>query len=76
MRRFSDARGQAWDVVVGRESWGNLYALFIPSGRGRSDPVRQTLLHAAGYDAAQQELTEMDEAALRELFERSTPKSG
>ena len=74
MRRFTDAAGGAWDVVVGRESWGTLYALFVPVGTGRNEPVRQAILRASGYDAAQLELSELDDAALAALFERSTPK--
>jgi hypothetical protein len=72
MRRFADGRGGLWDVVVGRESWGTLYALFVPAGR--DEAVRQALLHAAGYDEAQRELDALDEAALRELLSRATPK--
>ncbi len=74
MRKFIDASGKEWDVVVGRESWGALYALFVPAGPGRSEPIRQTMLRASGYDAAQFELEEMDDAALAALFEKSTPK--
>jgi hypothetical protein len=74
MRRFTDERGEAWDVVVGRESWGTLYALFVPAGIGRTEPVRQTLLRAAGYDQAQRELDSLDEAALREMLRTAVPK--
>ncbi len=49
MRRFSDERGETWDAVVGRESWGTLYALFIPAGAAAAQPVRQALLQSAGY---------------------------
>lgn len=74
MRRFEDADGLAWDVVAGRESWGNLYALFVPAGPDRTDPVRQTLLAAESYEQAEQELSDLDEAGLRELLARSTEK--
>lgn len=73
MRRFTDAEGGTWDVVVGRESWGVLYALFVPVGRDAV--VRQTLLAASGYEAAHSELAELDESELRELLHRSQPKN-
>ncbi len=71
MRRIHDPEGRGWDAVVGRESWGTLYALFVPAGVGRSEPVRQALLASAGYDEAQRELEDMDENALLELFRQS-----
>lgn len=71
MRRFRDPEGCTWDAVVGRESWGTLYALCLPAGVGRAEPVRQALLQSAGYDQAQRELEEMDERALLDLFVRS-----
>ena len=74
MRRFSDEHGDVWDAVVGRESWGTLYALFIPAGPARSRPVRQALLQSAGYEQAQQELDSMAEAALHELFRAAQPR--
>lgn len=74
MRRFTDARGLPWDVVLGRESWGSLYALFVPAGTGRTETVRQALLRAESYEAAQTELERMPEPALLELFDSSTPK--
>jgi hypothetical protein len=72
MRRFEDAQGRAWDVVLGRESWGVLYALFVPAGH--QAPIRQALLRAEGYDAAQTELATLDESALMRLFEQSSVK--
>jgi hypothetical protein len=74
VRRFTDEGGRVWDVVVGRESWGTLYALFIPVGRGRTEPVRQTLLEASGYEAAQQELDALPPAELNAMLRRSQPK--
>jgi hypothetical protein len=74
MRRFEDDHGRRWDVVLGRESWGALYALFVPAGH--ADPVRQTLLNAVRHGTAQLELDEMPVQRLRELFERSTIKEG
>lgn len=74
MRRFIDSSGRPWDVVLGRESWGSLLALFVPAGVGRTEPVRQAMLRAAGYEEAQAELESLPEPRLRELFESSTPK--
>jgi hypothetical protein len=72
MRRFEDVHGRRWDVVLGRESWGALYALFVPAGH--DDTVRQTLLTAVSHETAQLELEEMPVERLRTLFERSTIK--
>ncbi|NLG60835.1 MAG: hypothetical protein GX539_01210 [Candidatus Cloacimonetes bacterium] len=73
MRRFRDAEGREWDVVLGRESWGSLLALFVPVGGGA---VMQAPLRSAGYDSAQHELDTMDEATLHELLRGATEKEG
>lgn len=73
MRRFTDRAGGTWDVVLGRQSWGALLALFVPVGTGEGQ-VRQAPLSAVGYDAATQELNELDDAALQALLDRSRPK--
>lgn len=74
MRRFRDPDGREWDVVVGRESWGAFYALFVP--RAPTDaPVRQARLDAEATDAAGLELERLDERALAALFDRSTPRT-
>jgi hypothetical protein len=72
MRAFTDAGGRQWDVVVGRESWGAFVALFVP--KSHNTDVRQTLMQAASQEAAYDELSGMDEAALRALLDRSKPK--
>ncbi len=72
MRRFQDRAGVRWDVVLGRESWGALYALFVPAGGPGG--VRQTPLRTPSYEAAQRELDESSEERLQELLERSEPK--
>lgn len=73
MRRFDDTKGRPWEVVAGRESWGVLVALFVPiEGDGA---VREVALQAESYEAAHRELETMDEAALRALLERSSPKT-
>ncbi len=73
MRRFRDGAGQEWDVVLGRESFGGLLALFVPVGGG---VARQAPLRSAGYDAAVHELEIMDEHALHQLLRASTEKEG
>lgn len=72
MREFVDDEGRKWDVVVGRESWGVVYALFIPAER--ENPMRQTLLETASYQDAVQELQGASGDELGRLFRRSTPK--
>ena len=73
MRRFVDPRDREWDVVVGRESFGALYALFVPAGETRAE-TRQTLLHADSQTAAQEMLSTMSDEEVTELYERSEPK--
>jgi hypothetical protein len=73
MVRFMDRSGLEWDVVLGRESWGSIVALFVP--RTAADvPVRQVALTASSYDAAVQEITAYDSAALQALLDRSSIK--
>lgn len=73
VRSFTDPRGRSWDVVVGRESFGALYALFVPAGETRAE-TRQALLHAESQADAQQSVEDMTEDELTELFERSELK--
>lgn len=75
MRRFLDQGGRPWEVVLGRESWGTFVALFVPVGAGRTETVRQTVLHASAHSEAAGELDRLDDDALRALLERSTPHS-
>lgn len=72
MRSFVDAEGREWEVVAGRESWGQIFAIFLPRDGGE---VRQTMLSASSYGAANAELDGLDEGDLRELLERASPKS-
>ncbi|CAN5752269.1 hypothetical protein BH23GEM9_BH23GEM9_11930 [soil metagenome] len=72
MRRFRDRTGTEWDVVLGRESWGSLLALFVP--RTGDSPVRQAALMASSHDAATRELNELSDTALRALFDRSSTR--
>lgn len=72
MRRFEDAERRAWDVVVGRESWGAFFAIFVPSHEGAV--VRQALLGAEDPVEASRELDALDEDGLRRLLDESKPK--
>lgn len=60
-------------MVVGRESFGALYALFVPAADTRAE-TRQALLQADSQGAAREALDAMSEDELTELFERSEPK--
>lgn len=73
MRRYTDPRGRTWDVVVGRESFGALYALFVPAAETRAE-TRQTLLQSDSQTAARESLGAMSDDEMNELFERSEPK--
>jgi hypothetical protein len=73
MRRHTDADGLDWDVIVGRESFGALYALFVP-GAGNPGEVRQALLSAESQTEAETELDALSAAELNDLLRVSEPK--
>ena len=68
-----DEEGVRWEIVVGRESWGAFYAIFVPHGVPRE--IRQTSLSGTSYEEAYHEIEALAEQGLRGLFARSTPKS-
>ena len=72
LKRYVDEQGREWDVILGRESWGALLALFVPRGAGTA---RQAMLTSSDYNAAQQELDALDDDALAELLRSSVEKS-
>lgn len=72
MRRYVDDQGRAWDVVLGRESWGTMLALFVPRGGGGA---RQATLHSSDYNLAQQELDALADRELADLLRDSVEKS-
>lgn len=73
MRRFVDDGGREWEVVAGRESWGAIYAIFIPAdGDGA---LRQSPLDAGSYDEANRVMDGLDDAGLQDLLARSSEKS-
>lgn len=73
MRRYTDPRGRDWDIVVGRESFGALYALFVPSGETRAE-TRQALLQEESKPQAQAAVEAMSDSEVDDLFERAEPK--
>lgn len=73
MRRFEDRDGVEWEVVAGRESWGAIVALFVPTREGPG--VRQAPFPAAGYAEATTALDRMSLEALQELLDDSGPKT-
>jgi hypothetical protein len=72
MRRFLAADGSDWEVVVGRESWGTVVAIFVPCRGG--DPPRQVLLRSTSTEEAHRELQSATEEELRALLKRSELK--
>lgn len=72
MKRFTDEAGRQWDVVLGRESWGALLALFVPRDGG---VARQAVLAASDYNEAQHELDTLDDGALARLLSASVEKT-
>jgi hypothetical protein len=75
MRRFEDTDGRLWEVIVGRESWGANYALFVPAA-GTAADVRQAILRGASFEDAVTELDELDDDGLQKLLDISTIKEG
>jgi len=77
VRTFEDDEGARWDVVVGRESWGAFFAIFVPRERDGADAggeVRQVMLDADDGNEAGRTLDRMDDDELRELLRESKPK--
>lgn len=58
---------------MGRESFGALYALFVPAAATRAE-TRQTLLKADSQTAAHESLDALSQEELNDLFDRSEPK--
>jgi hypothetical protein len=75
MRRFEDRAGRFWDVIVGRESWGANYALFVPAAGTVAD-VRQAILRGASFEDAVAELDGLDDQGVQMLLDISTIKEG
>lgn len=61
-----------WEVWVGRESWGVMVALLVPSLGG---PPRRAHLPASGPEEAERHLESLDERGFQELLEESSQAS-
>jgi hypothetical protein len=73
VRLFKDLLGNEWEVVVGRESWGTVVAIFVL--RGSSEPPRQAIIDVSSWDDGNRRLQEMTDDDLRDLLGASEKKS-
>ncbi len=62
MRTVVDDRGQGWDVLVGKASWGTLVLLFVPRDGGEA---RSVVVAEETPFEAEQALDRLDDDALR-----------
>ena len=72
MRVFKGDDGKDWEVVVGRESWGVCYAIFLP--RQEAQGPLQAMLKATSMQEALGELMGMDQGELNALLAGATEK--
>lgn len=70
MRAFVDDRGQRWQVVLGKESWGTLVLLFSPDAGGET---RTSILSSETMRDASAELDAMTDDELRARLRDSRP---
>jgi hypothetical protein len=70
MRAFVDERGQRWQVVLGKESWGTLVLLFSPDAGG---DTRTSILSSETMRDASAELDAMTDDDLRARLRESRP---
>lgn len=76
MWKFEDEDGRGWEIVVGRESWGGFFALFIP-GMGHEEEdigVRQTPVDADGHSEASRLIDEVGRSGWLRMLSESRPK--
>lgn len=71
MRRFEDAEGGGWEVIVGRASWGAFQLLFVPDGGGETRQVHLDVVSAAEAERA---LSGLSAEEIREHFRDSRPR--
>lgn len=72
MRAFRDKLGREWEVMVGRESWGNIVAILVP--RKSSEFPRQTHLAVPSLGEGNRVVLGMSEEELQVLLLDSVPK--
>lgn len=70
MRIVEDDQGNRWDVSVGRESWGAQMLLFA---RRDAREFRAAGIEADARLGAEQELSALSDAELRERFAAAAP---
>jgi hypothetical protein len=70
VRSFLDDAGSAWQVTLGKESWGTLVLLFTPESGG---DARTSVLSSETMFDASAELAALDDDALRERLRDSRP---
>ncbi|MDX1567483.1 MAG: hypothetical protein R3223_06760 [Longimicrobiales bacterium] len=72
MWKFEDDEGRRWEIVVGRESWGGFFALFVPAGDGGE--IRQTAIDADSQTEASRRIEELGRTGWLRLLKESRPK--
>ncbi len=72
MRVFRDSSGREWEVVVGRESWGTVVAIFV--ARGGTDPPREAMMAVSSADEGARVLLNMSVQELHGLLMASKQK--
>jgi hypothetical protein len=70
VRGFVDDGGRAWQVVLGKESWGTLVLLFSSTAGGET---RTSVLDAETSFAANAELDALTDQELRDRLRDSRP---
>lgn len=70
MRSFLDASGDAWQVTIGKESWGTLVLIFSPV---RPGSARTSILQAETMFHATVELEALTDDDLRARLANSRP---
>jgi hypothetical protein len=72
VRVFQDEKGRKWEAVVGRESWGAFFAIFLP--KDGDEAPRQTMMEAETMEGAMKALATMGEEELQATLARSHEK--
>lgn len=70
MRSFLDDTGSAWQVTLGKESWGTLVLLFTPASGG---DARTSILNSETMIDASAELDALRDDDLRARLRDSRP---
>ena len=72
MWKFEDDDGRTWEIVVGRESWGGFFALFVPAGD--DGEIRQAPVDADDHAEASRRIEGLGRAGWLRLLKESRPK--